>query len=538
MASRRFLVPLALAAAPVAAQVPAHATQLNPQTSQLRPTFVQNGDVVHAFAFGYPTIYHARSVDGGRTWPILEQALGAFGTNNVSAGFHEHEVAIAQHAGGLLVASHDLTLGPRVTRSLDGGLTWQPPANLAASVTPQFDSMRTRLFANGPNVVVAWWNQRPNGRVFCNRSTDFGGTWQPTETLLDIGMPPGAPGLQRLLVSGSGANVDVVWHDGTTRHQRSTDGGATWLPAPVGLPGAPAFQSTVPKHLCAFAASRLLHTGNDVLHSSDSGTTWSQVTTHSIPIVLDLAMEGSLAVAVGRDNNLTNTLYIVNVSTDAGASWQATPLQLGAASPTNIFAHAHVDHGVVYVQWELSNYPGNVIRSDDAGATWQVIDGPVQAGFSPGPVRAIHTALTWTSNNHYHAYVGIGSSRLGQGAAGSGGVMPNLTTAALPVRGRSTTIHASGLLGGAPSGLGFSFQPPTALPFVGGTVFLASLDVLLPFLTSGNAGQPGVGTFAATLAIPNTPALSGSRIVLQGIAIDAGAFAGLSLTNGLELWLR
>jgi hypothetical protein len=403
-------------------------------------------------------------------------------------------------------------------------------------VTLQQDTLRTRLYANGPNVVVVWWNQRPNGRIFCNRSTDFGLTWQG-ETLIDLGMPPGAPYVHYLVVGGTGPDVHVLWQDGTTRHQRSTDGGISWLPAPVGLPGATLHESMVPLRLCAHGSSRLLLMSSDLLRSADGGTTWALMAAHGIPFVLDVAMEGALAVAVGR-GPVTSNLYLVNVSTDSGATWMPVPLQLGASAPTNIQPHAYVDHGVVYVNWELPGFPGNVIRSDDFGATWQVVEGPVQAGYSPGAIRAIHTALTWTSNNHYHVYVGSGSSRLGAGTSGSGGAVPNLTTEGLPVRGRSTTVLGSGLLGGAPSGLGISFQNPGAIPFVGGTVHLATLDVLLPFVASGSPGQPGVGTFATPIAIPNVATLVGTRLVLQGIAIDAGANGGLSLTNGLELWLR
>jgi hypothetical protein len=496
---------------------------------------VQVGDVVHAFSFGGPTVFHARSTDGGRTWPLREQSLGTFFTNTQQAT--EQRVQVVAQPDKLLVASHDMTLGPRVVRSFDGGTTWFVSPPLATTVVPQSDTLRTRVHSNGDELVVVWTNVRPNGRVFCNRSTDFGATWQGTDTLLEVGFVAPAPDVQYLLVHGGGPLVHVVWWDGTVRRQRSTDGGITWLPAVGGLTGAAAFATQVPLRLVGDGTTLLLRVGTELVRSTGAGTTWSHVTSHGIPFVLDVAMQGNLAVVAGR-GPLPNTVYMVNVSTDGGATWQPIPLQSGAPN-TNVTACASVDSGAVFVQWEVPGYPGSVFHSADAGASWQLIDGPVQAGFEPGPVRALHTAsITSSLPIRYFAYAGIGSTLLGVGTPGTGGVSPRLSTNGLPVRGRTSMVQGDSLLGGAPCGLGISFQSPTALPFAGGMAHLASLDVLLPYVASGGAGQAGAGSFTQPLAIPNVASLVGAELVLQGIAIDASANAGLSLTNALELWLR
>jgi hypothetical protein len=522
-----------------AAQVPAHATVLNPTTFQLRPTLLQVGDDVHAFAFGNTTVFHARSNDGGRTWPLREQALGVFASQNNGAPENAHGVAVAAHAGQLLLASHDGTLGPRTTRSLDGGTTWSNPVGLASAVGLQSNSMRTCLAADGPNVVVAWTNDRPNGRVFCNRSADFGVTWQPGDTLLEVSLAPFPPAVQQLLVHRAGPTVHVLWHDGAVRRQRSLDGGASWLPAVGGLTGATMFATQWLVRVAGDGATLLLLVGGDLLRSTDDGDTWTPAPGHGIPYVMDVAMQGNLAVVAGRTLPLTNTDYFANVSTDGGATWRPTPYLIGGPD-VQVRAHAFVDGGVSYVRWQMIGFPGVAMRSDDDGATWQVIEGPVHAGFSPGSERTVHAAiapLPIFPIRHY-AYAGVGSTLLGTGTPGSGGIAPRLSTIGLPVRGRSTTLLVDQALGGGFGGIAISFAPPVALPFAGGTLHLGSLDVLFAFATGGTLGQPGTGSFALPVGIPNVATLIGASLVTQGVVLDPVAIDGMALTNALEIWLR
>src|SRR5688572_2504166 len=173
------------------AQVPAHATVLNPTTFQWRPTLVQQGDVVHAFAIGTTTLLHARSTDGGRTWPLREQALGQLATNTAPTG--PHDVHVVARPGELIVLGHDVALGPQLVRSFDEGTTWGAPVPVTTTVALQANAMLPAMCVDGATIVVAWTNNRPNGRVFCNRSTDGGATWQPADTPLDVGSAPSAP---------------------------------------------------------------------------------------------------------------------------------------------------------------------------------------------------------------------------------------------------------------------------------------------------------------------------------------------------------
>lgn len=514
------------------AQVPAHATLLNPTTLQSPPTLLQQGDRVHAFALGSLTVYHARSLDGGRTWPLREQSLGALESGaSFNTGYH---VEVVARPGELLVFGDNRHLGPQLLRSLDDGTTWSAPVPIAAAAVPQsLGRMLPAAHVDANTLFVAWTNDTPNGRIFCNRSVDNGATWQPTDTCLDLGMP--APVNNRgPRVVGSGPVVNVFWsgQGGLTFQQRSLDGGTTWLPAPTSVSSLLALQTAVGD------GNTLLVTDawNHMVRSTNGGTTWVPVTGHGIANFLSVAIAGPLVVAAGTNGGFT---FLVNTSNNGGATWRPTPLALPSPSPA-VIPTAIARPGELLVQWSVPGFAGNVIRSLDAGATWHVIDGPVQGGFCPGDQRTVHVESTdlTTALPHHHAYVGVGSSRLGIATAGTGGLAPSLTTSGLPVRGGATTLQGQGAVGGSLAALGLSLQAPTAIPYGSATVHLASLDLLFGLPTSGASGQAGAGTFALPVSIPNLPAVVGMRLVAQALVVDGGSLDGFTVTNALEVWLR
>ena len=79
---------------------------------------------------------------------------------------------------------------------------------------------------------------------------------------------------------------------------------------------------------------------------------------------------------------------------------------------------------------------------------------------------------------------------------------------------------------------------PSAVPFVGGQLWLQAPLVTFPFATSGQAGAPGAGAAAVPLAVPNDPLLAGLRLTAQAAVIDSQAVGGIALTEGIEIWLR
>jgi len=121
----------------------------------------------------------------------------------------------------------------------------------------------------------------------------------------------------------------------------------------------------------------------------------------------------------------------------------------------------------------------------------------------------------------------------GAGLAGSGGVVPELRGLFAPCPGQHAGLELVGLLGGSAGSLAWG-AVPASLPFKQGALLVSvgPPGGLIPLFFPG-AG-PGGGALTLSFTLPNTAALTGLSIFMQGLAADPGAPAGISMTNGLE----
>lgn len=124
-------------------------------------------------------------------------------------------------------------------------------------------------------------------------------------------------------------------------------------------------------------------------------------------------------------------------------------------------------------------------------------------------------------------------SEYGAGLAGSGGIVPQLSSTGCPDVGRTVTVHVDQCVGGA-LGILVLGSAAAAVPAFGGTLLLAPIDATAVFACTGSLGVAGAGEFALPIPLIN-PALSGHSLFLQAGVLDAAASQGLSLTNGLRL---
>jgi hypothetical protein len=124
---------------------------------------------------------------------------------------------------------------------------------------------------------------------------------------------------------------------------------------------------------------------------------------------------------------------------------------------------------------------------------------------------------------------------LGAGTAGTGGIVPTLSTS-----GGTAQIGNAGFgfaiasgRGGAPALLVLN-AVETSLPFAGGTIFVLP-GVALATVLGGAPGAPGAGSATIGISIPANPALVGATVTGQAGIFDPAANSSFALTAGLRV---
>jgi photosystem II stability/assembly factor-like uncharacterized protein len=269
------------------------------------------------------------SGDGGQVWTPRGDNLPVLGVTDIK--FAPSAPNIVYMTTGDADAFATPSIG--VYKSTDGGLTWNPTGLVFNQ--PDFRIMsKLAVHPANPNIVYA---------VEMNaiyKTTDGGATWNqlhPSGTCCndfpsyDVKLRPGNPSV-----------VYAMGPDGAFR--RSQNDGASWDPIPPGLPSSSAVQR------CQIAVAP-----ND----------------------------GNVVYVICSDRS-TNGLNGVYRSTDGGSSFSATSGTSGARA--DFGNQATYDISIAVSPTNSSQvFIGGVtpLRSDNAGASWQVIRGP---NTFPGPV--------------------------------------------------------------------------------------------------------------------------------------------------------
>lgn len=480
-----------------------------------------------------PYIYLNYSTDRGASW-LANDLVISRGT----ASSTRPQIAVS---GQSVYATwvDDRNAGPNWTRDIyfnhssNGGATWQnADVRLNAGVTIWAVATLPQIAAVGSSVYVVWQDDR-NGRwsgndILLNHSLDRGATWLSSEVRLDTD-PAGTGNSVEPQIAVSGSSVYVVWQDGRSGStdiyfNRSTDGGATWLTSDLRLdtdaPGAAA--SEYPQ----------------------------------------IAVAGSNVYVVWQDRRngpSANSDIYVNYSTDGGATWSSQDVRINtslAGSSAAVRPQLVASGSAVHVAWQDNRNGRDDIyfnRSTDAGATWLGADVRLDTNgagrtYSQMPDIAQSGSsvyVTWHDERNRGAglediyfNVPFGALAYGDATAGTGGVAPQLAATGSITLGSSISVDVSHGLGGALGALWVGVGPSskTSVPFAGGTL-LVQPTVAVPLLLSGAVGVPGAGSSSLPLSIPSLPSLVGANLNFQAVFVDAGAAFGLSMTNGLEMWI-
>ncbi|HET7728539.1 MAG TPA: sialidase family protein [Usitatibacter sp.] len=302
----------------------------------------------------------AVTFDGGATWTLASAPFSACAGGEFARAT-DPWVAFAADGtaflAGLGVSGGTFAAGSAnavlVSRSPDGGRTWDAPATLIRDGAGGFNDKETLTGdpLDARFLYAAWDRLAPGagGPAYFARTVDGGATWQPARAIFDPG--PGSQtigNLVRVLPNGTLVNL-FVQLDGpedapvtaTIRAMRSTDRGETWS-APVTVSPLQALGARDP-------------------------TTGTRIRDGSIIAQMAAGPDGALHV-VWQDARFTGARDAIaySRSTDGGLTWGA-PVRVNARADATAFTpqvHVRADGTVGVTYFDL--------RSDtaDAATLW------------------------------------------------------------------------------------------------------------------------------------------------------------------------
>ncbi len=521
-------------------------------------------------------IHFNRSLDGGATWLVDDKRISLMAAGR----WISRLPAVAVSGSSVYVAWVESRLtGTNVyfTRSLDRGTTWRTTDQRINTQVASGTAHEIRVFAVGPEVWVSWTERSSD--IYLSRSLDGGTHWT---TPVRVDSDPSTSFNHEMAVAPP--HVYLVWSDhrhggsrpGDIYFNRSSDGGATWLPAEIRINTNASVSTTRSANPTILARGTMVAVGwedsrngeQDIYfnRSLDAGTTWlaqerrldTDPPGASYSLRLALAAEGSTVHATWQDNR-GGVFY--SRSLDGGAAWLASDVRLDNGTVGGELPSIATLAGSVFVAWSdwrhNAGFGGQFARavyynhSLDGGSTWLPVDRRLNTGATPGQgeVRWVTTAAAanrfvaaWpdgrTGTLRIYANTPFGTLPYGNGTAGTGALAPQIDATGPIATGQITSIDVTSALGGAPAALLLGTGPASRVstPLLGGTLHVLP-SATLPLALSGPGGVPGTGTAQVVWSIPPQPTLAGLNINAQVLVLDGSAPGGVAMSPGLELWI-
>jgi hypothetical protein len=159
---------------------------------------------------------YARSTDNGATWSAQIQVNDGFAGYRCAIAAHPTDPNIIAVAYSAKPNSNDDAWRIHVTRSLDGGFTWQPSVSVAGSVTAPIG---TDIVFDGKGGLHVSFDSNTDNRIYWNYSPDAGKTWYQQPEQIDIGSSLLAA-FGPVLAIDKNNNPHAIWGD--------NGGSSTW----------------------------------------------------------------------------------------------------------------------------------------------------------------------------------------------------------------------------------------------------------------------------------------------------------------------
>jgi photosystem II stability/assembly factor-like uncharacterized protein len=288
-------------------------------------------------------------------------------------------------------------------------------AQSAGAVSPEMDALKRLTFRNiGPanqagrvSVIVGvpgdpytFYVAGANGGVF--KTTNGGTTWKAifdTQNVLSIGEIALAPSNPDIVYVGTGEENprnNASFGDGV---YRSNDGGETWTH--VGLEDSDRIaririDSRNPDvvYACALGHEWGPNEQRGLFKSTDGGKNWQKILykdTLTGCSDVDVNPSNSNEIYAGMYTYLRQAWHLrsgggetaLYKSMDAGATWKKLTNGIPAMLDRIGVSVARSNTNIVYMISETLNYDGELWRSDDAGASWRVVNKDPQLAFRP-----------------------------------------------------------------------------------------------------------------------------------------------------------
>lgn len=320
------------------------------------------GAAVHAAFWddrlGTNEVFYKRSTDWGRTWSrdtwlTYHDTARSWTPSITVADSTVHVVCFDTEDGANGEICH--------RRSLDAGVTWLPGTRLSHDTAK---SEYPSVAASGLNVHVVWRDgrdERWSWEVYHQRSTDGGATWVGETRLTNatgIKWSPSAAVADSLVHAVWGDNRDGNWE---VYYKRSTNWGRDWQ-TDVRLTTS-VFAQQWP---CVAAAGSCVHVGwvdgedvdGEIHHtrSTDGGATWEparRVTNGSARVEFwapSICASGAMVHAVWHDTRDGNSELYYSRSTDQGENW-ALETRLTGDNAASSYPSIAASDSVLHVAW-------------------------------------------------------------------------------------------------------------------------------------------------------------------------------------------
>ncbi|MEO8075619.1 MAG: oxidoreductase [Acidobacteriota bacterium] len=204
-----------------------------------------------------------------------------------------------------------------------------------------------------------------------------------------IDWQPQRSGVTARLRGISAVTPQVAWASGASGTVlRTTDGGATWLPRPISGAGQLDFRDVdAISEQIAYALSIGPGEASRLYKTVDGGARWELQFANTDPAVFLDAMAFADATHGFAFSDSVNGQFVMMTTADGGRAWTRVPAaSLPPAEPgEGAFAASGTNVAVLGARhiW-IGTGAARVLRSSDAGRTWQITSAPLHTGESAG----------------------------------------------------------------------------------------------------------------------------------------------------------